>query len=143
MKIWIIFLISIFSIGLISNIDADYASPKEDPSLPEITMQLAVWDSNGNLVTYIEPTLFFIQNLYLTHEFLDTIENRQIITKDEINYELIQLERTDYYSQGLEGQITAYCLYHEDECVLLFSHDGYFIEPGDSLEIAWKFLRTV
>ena len=63
------------------------SAPMEDPSIPELSLQMIVRNSDGVLVTYIEPTNFYLSNMYLIHKFLDEKENKSIITIDGKSYE--------------------------------------------------------
>jgi len=56
-------------------------APSEHPSLPEVSLQLQLRNSEGQLITYIEPTTMYIINIFLIHEFLDTVKNKTIIEK--------------------------------------------------------------
>ena len=48
--------------------------PTSDPSIPEISMQVVVRNSDGQLIAYFEPTLWYISDLPGLHKFLDTKE---------------------------------------------------------------------
>ena len=115
-------------------------APREDPSLYEVSLQLALRNSEGQLVAYVEPNSMFIRNLALTHEFLDTINNKTTITIDGKNYEQIQFQKTGYFSKG--GQKTAYGLVYKGIYVILLMHDAYIAQPGDILTVSWKIIRT-
>ena len=115
-------------------------APSEDPSLPKVSLQLELRNSEGQLVTYIEPTTMYIINIYMVHEFLDT-KNKTIIEKDGKMFELIQYEQTARFSTI--KQIATYAMIYEEMNVLLFRHDGYLTSPGDTLEVSWKIIRTI
>jgi len=97
----IIFTITIFILGF-TLIDNSYGqrkvAPGEDPSLPLVSLQLQLRNSEGQLVTYIQPTELYITNLYLVHEFLDK-KNKTIIEKDGEKFELILYQTTASFSQ--------------------------------------------
>jgi len=116
-------------------------APSEDPSLPEVSLQLQLRNSEGHLVTYLEPTVMYITNLRMVHEFLDTIENKTIIEKNGEIFELIQYDSKAFFSKT--KQIATYGLVYKNTFVLLFRHDGYLTSPGDTLYVSWKITRTI
>jgi len=146
MKILLIFLIFIISLGTFFLVDSNAligpAAPKEDPSLPEISVQVQVRNSDGVLVAYIEPSVFGIRNLDLTHKYLDAQANKKIIVIDGKKYEQINFELKDYFRTG-GMQITTYQLW-QDGIVMLYSrHDGYVADAGDTYTASWQIIRTL
>jgi len=91
-------------------------------------------------VTYIQTDYVYIRSLYLTHEFLDSIDNKTIFVKDGITYERIQWEKTENFKS--QKQITAYGLRYKDMNVLLLMHDSYISQPGDTVTISWDIIRV-
>jgi len=142
MKILIFLLIFVISITLV---DESYAQrqayPQEDPSLYEVSLQLHLRNSEGQLITYIEPTTMYIANIEMVHEFLDTKENKKIIEKDGITLEVIQYEQIFRFSET--KQIATLGMVYKDMFVLTFRHDGYLTAPGDTLDASWKIVRTI
>jgi len=116
-------------------------APREDPSLPVIHLQLVLRNSEGQLVSYVETDFVYIRNLYLTHEFLDSIDNKSTVIRDGKTYEQIQFQKTEYFNSV--GQKTAYQLFYKNMAVLLLMHDAYIASPGDELTISWKIVRTL
>ncbi len=140
MKIQIILIFLLFfGSSLLSNAYAQGA-PHEDPSLPEVSLQLVLRNSDGQLLAYVEPSLTWLRNIWLIHEYLDTVDNRTIITKDGKNYEQIQFGRTE---TGFSGQITTYSLWYKGYPVLTFTHDGYMAQTDDVITASWKIIRTI
>jgi len=115
-------------------------APREDPSLPEIHLQLVLRNSEGQLVSYVETDFVYIRNLYLTHEFLDSVDNKITVIRDGKTYEQIQFQKTEYFRSV--GQITAYQLIYKNIAVLMLMHDAYLVQPGDELTVSWKIVRT-
>jgi len=142
MKILIFLLIFVISITLV---DESYAQgqvyPQEDPSLYEVSLQLHLRNSEGQLITYIEPSTMYIANIEMVHEFLDTKENKKIIEKDGITLEVIQYEQIFRFSET--KQIATLGMVYKDMFVLTFRHDGYLTAPGDTLDASWKIVRTI
>ncbi len=116
-------------------------APSEHPSLLEVSLQLQLRNSEGQLITYIEPTTMYIINIFLVHEFLDTIENKTILEKDGQMFELIQYEKTSRFSEV--GQYASYGMFYEGMFVIMFRHDGYLSSPDDTLDASWKIIRTI
>ena len=117
-------------------------APREDPSLPQINLHIVVRNSEGQLVSYIETDFVYIKNSYLTHTFLDAVDdnNKIIFEEDGITYERFQFKNTEYFSS--QRQITAYALHVEDVPVLLMMHDSYISQPGDSVTTYWDIIRV-
>jgi len=113
----------------------------EEPSLPLVSLQLQLRNSEGQLITYIEPTTMYIVNLSMVHEFLDTIENKTIIEKDGQMFELIQYESLVIFSST--QQIATYAMVYKEKHSLVFRHDGFIALPGDTLDVSWKIIRTI
>jgi len=84
-------------------------APREDPSLPQINLHLVLRNSEGQLVSYIETDFVYIKNLYLTHQYLDAIDDKTTFVEDGITYERFQWEKTEYFTS--QKQLTAYGLY--------------------------------
>ena len=143
MKTQIILCTMMFVIGfgLEDSYGQQELAPQEDPSLPLISLQLQLRDSEGRLITYIEPSTLYIRNVAWVHEYLDTIENKTIIEKDGEFFEQIQYKTKATFSST--QQIATYGMVHRNTHVLLFRHDGYITSPGDTLDISWKIIRTI
>ena len=120
--------------------------PSADPTLDKVSLQLVLRNSDGKLITYVEPTMMSILDIDDTHNYLDSIQNKTIIAKDGENFELIQFQKTDTFATA--QQIGTYQLiYNKTEFyqtpVLLFRHDGYFTHPGDVLTAYWSIIRAI
>ena len=144
MRIQIFLLVFVFIFGF-TLIDNSYGqqdtAPREDPSLPQVSLQLQLRNSEGQLVTYLEPTVMYITNIAMVHEFLDTIEDKKIIEKNGEKFELIQYDSKSFFSTT--KQIASYGMVYKETHVLIFRHDGYIASPGDTLDISWKIIRTI
>jgi len=142
MKILIFLLIFVISITLVGESYAQkQVHPQEDPSLYDVSLQLQLRNSEGKLITHIEPTTMYIANLGMVHEFLDTKENKKIIEKDEETLEVIQYEQIFRFSET--KQIATLGMVYKDTFVLLFRHNAYLTAPGDTLDASWKIIRTI
>jgi len=144
MKIFLVLLVTaiFFVIGEIDESFAEkHSAIQEHPSLPEISLQLQLRNSEGQLVTYLEPTTKYLRNVYLIHQFLDTKENKTIIQKDGKLFEEIQYQQKASFTT--KKQIATYGMVHDGIFVLVFRHDGYLTSPGDTLDVSWKIVRTI
>ncbi len=117
------------------------AAPQEDPSLAEVSLKMQLRNSDGQLITYIEPTTMYITNLYMVHEFLDTKENKKIIEKGGEMFEIIQYEQLFRFSET--KQIATLGMVYKNTFVLSFRLDAFLTAPGDTLDASWKVVRTI
>ena len=140
MKIQLFLLVIVAAFSLVGYSYAQ-VHPQEDPSLYEVSLQLQLRNSEGQLITYIEPTIMYIKNIKLVHEFLDTKENKKIIEKDGETLEVIQYEQTFSFSET--KQIATVGMVYKNIFVLSFRHDAILTAPGDILEASWHIIRTI
>ena len=144
MKVLIFLLIFVIGITLV---DESYGQstpfPHEDPSLVQVSLQLQLRNSEGQLITYIEPsrTSMYIVNINMVHEFLDTKENKKIIEKDGETFEVIKYEQLFRFYEN--KQYATLAMVYKNTEILLFRHDAYLSEPGDTLDAFWKIVRTI
>jgi len=139
----LIFVVGFIFVG-VSYSYADHEkkpSPQEDPSLIDVSLQLQLRNSDGQLITYIEPTTMYIQNIKLVHEFLDTKENKKIIEKENERFQVIEYKQTWVLPQT--KAVTTVSMWYEGDTVLLFRMDGFVTAPGDILYASWKIIRTI
>lgn len=145
MKIPIILLIFVFSFGTFfyanSNAILGPSAPMSHPSLPQVLLQIEVRNSDGVLVSYIEPTVFYLTNTYLIHKHLDGIENKKIITLDGQNYEQFVIESN--FVDRYRGQRASISLWQDGHGVLTSRYDGFLGENGDTQTVTWKITRTI
>ncbi len=118
------------------------SAPREDPSLPEISLQLTLRNSDGMLVAYLEPTNFWLRNVNLIHQFLDVQEKKTIIYIDGKKHEQIEFGFEHYYGTG-GNQISMYVLGWEGNGIINAEMNGYISEVGDTMTATWKIIRTV
>ncbi len=140
MKILILFILVIFLSSTLIGYSYGQA-PREDPSLPQIHLQIVVRDSNGQLVAYVEPTVVYLRNVGWIHEYLDTKENKTLITIEGQIFEQIKYEQS--WTQTRQRQIATMQMTYNGEVPLLFRHDGYIASPGDTIHTSWDIIRTV
>ncbi len=140
MRIQIFLLVLVAVLSLVGN-SYGQGYPQEDPSLHEVSLLLQLRNSDGQLVTYIEPSTLYIRNINMVHEFLDTKENKKIIEKDGEKLESIQYEQTFRFYET--KQIATLGMVYKNDFILLFRHDGFITSPGDTLDAFWKIVRTI
>jgi len=116
---------------------------REHQTLPEVSLQLILRNSDGQLVTYVEPTNMYIINISDTHVFLDQLEDSEktTIVKEGENFEMIKFVETRTFSDS--GHYSSYGLVFGSYVPLLFRHDGYLTHPGDTIVASWKIVRTI
>jgi len=146
MKILLIILIFVMSFGIFfiadSNAFVGTASPREHPSLPYISLQIIVHNSDGMLVTYNEPQIFWLRDVNSIHQFLDEQERKTIIYIDGKKHEQIEFEYKQYF-KNRGYQISMWIVYWEGYGVLNAEINGYITEVGDTMTATWKIIRTV
>jgi len=141
MKFLIISVIVFFSliVGFVNVTQG--ALPRDHPSLEEVSLQYQLRDSEGMLVAYYEPTLMYINDINLVHEYLDTKENKTTILKEGKNFELIEWKESGYISNV--NQYSSYNMNYKKTWVLALRHDGYLSQPGDTYLVSWKVIRPL
>ena len=141
MKFLIISLIILlsFSVSFVGVVQGQ--NIEKYPSLVEISLQIQLRDSDGLLVAYYEPTRIWILDIALVHEYLDTKENKSIISKDGRNFEVITWEQSESY-RGDELE-TAFGFFKDGDIAVIAYSDGYLTEPGDTSSKFWKVVRPV
>jgi len=145
MRILLIFLSFVMFLGIFFFANSDAligpAAPQEDPSLPEIRLQLQLRNSDGMLVAYMEPTTFYLTNVFLIHDFLDAQEDKINIIKDGKSYEQIKFEFKHDSLTGGEQHAT-YLFAWEGFNPLVSRFNGYISDTDDSLTASWKITRV-
>ena len=146
MKILLIILIFIMALGIFSLADSNAfvgtPAPREHPSLPYISLQITVRNSDGMLVTYNEPQVFWLVNIGAIHRFLDEQEKKTIIYIDGKKHEQIEFEYKQYFRNS-GNQLSMWIIWWEDHGILNAEINGYITEVGDTMTATWQIIRTV
>ena len=140
---------TIFSILLFGSIFVGFSygqeqvpPPNTDPTLYDISLQITLRNSDGQLVVYLEPTIKYLPDVPKLHEYLDTKPNKTTISKDGKTFESIKVE----IIVGIfvaSNQVTGYNFFDDDgDGVLAFRHDAYMPKPGDVLTVNLSVIRT-
>ena len=143
MKILILLIIFVLAFGALF-FDDSYAekSLRKHPSLPEIKLQIEYRNSDGVLVAYEEPTVFYLRNIGWIHEYLDNKQqNKSIITINGTEYEKFEFKFEQKLHKG--EQYSQFGIGHREVQVLIGAHLGYLAEKGDTLIASWKIVRTI
>ena len=143
MKILILLIIFVLALGTLLY-DDSYAekSLRKHPSLPEIKLQIEYRNSDGVLIAYEEPTIFYLRNIGWIHEYLDHKEqNKSIITINGTEYEKFEFKFDQKLNKG--EQYSQFGIGHRGVQVLIGAHLGYLAEKGDTLVAYWKIVRTI
>ena len=113
-----------------------------------IFVQSTVRNSNGTLVAYLESSKFTDLNMSEMKSFLDfeaTQGNDPIIIMDEKKYQVIRRGQSQTFS--IDGLVASTMLSDSIDgkptVLARFAHDGYPVEPGDTLKSMWTFVRIV
>lgn len=125
-------------------IPRDRAEIMENP--PDVLLQLILRDSDGNLLAYTETKeIMAFRPLYLM-SYLDDISNKKIIIKDGKQVELIQFEKPEPTVQHRHTTAMYVLMSWVDEenkvlPLLWMNHEAFQVDPGDTLEVYWTFIR--
>ena len=118
------------------------AFPHSDPSLPVISLQLELRNSDKQLILYIEPTTTYIDSVSGLHKYLDSQSDKIITFKDGKRYETVHFNQVFYFGENDNGQITTNSLYYNDNTVLTVRYDGFIPHPGDVLYADWEIVQV-
>lgn len=146
MKIIIIFLLCLFSIGIASSSYAQYTEVGPNTKVPEVLLQLELRDSDGNFLTYIEAEQIIVIYPLELNKFLDNQNNKKFLIKDNKAHEIIQWKgKTETFDK--QHAYSQYNLWNSDQSnlksVLVVRHHSYQSQPGDTLTIYWTIIRSV
>ena len=112
-----------------------------------IFVQTFVYNSEGQLVTYLASDKFTDMNLDALDILLDSeaSENDPIISIDGKNFQIIKRKQTIIYDR--ENVIASTIMAHKANNVLTsvarFAHDGYPIIEGERVDSVWTFIRPL
>ena len=113
-----------------------------------IFVQTTVRNFDGTLVAYLESSKFTDLNKLGLESFLDFEASRgndPIIAIDEQNYQVIRrVQSQSFDSEGLVASTILSDNVNGKSTVLArFTHDGYPVISGDTLDSMWIFIRPV
>ena len=119
-------------------------APVSDTSLPEIILQIEVRNSDGVLVSYIEPSLFYLRNIAMIHDYLDakSEEKKTIVTFNGKKYEQIEW----YFKSKIRDswdQQSGYQLGYKGYGILNARLNGSISQEGDTVTAYWKITRPI
>ena len=148
MKILIIFLFLVGFVGTFfladSHAQVKNLAPLTDTSLPEIVLQIEVRNSDGVLVSYIEPSMFYLRNIFLIHDYLDqkSEDKKTIVTINGKKYEEIEWR---YKTKTMESwnQQSGYQIGHKGFGIISARLNGSISQEGDVVKAYWKITRPI
>jgi len=113
-----------------------------------IFVQATLRNSDGHLIAYLESTEITYFDLQALDQFIDlqiSQENFQRISLDDNNYQMIQSTSLIEFEDKTVSSSTIFYDNVDGEKIALvgFLHDGYFVSPGDKLELIWTFIREM
>ena len=143
MKSLIIIVILVILFGLIGISYLQNTIAQQNEKL-QVLLQLQIRNSEGHLVSYVEGTkIVTIRQIFL-NEYLDEKPNKKIIVKEGKNYELIQWQaRTEKFNRFHVQAMFQLHIQKDGEWVtpLTIIHNGYQVEPGDTITVYWTIMR--
>ena len=143
MKSLIIIVILVILFGLIGISYLQNTIAQQNEKL-QVLLQLQIRNSEGHLVSYVEGTKIIDIQQNLLNEYLDEKPNKKIIVKEGKNYELIQWQaRTEKFNKFHVQAIFQLHIQKDGEWVtpLRIIHNGYQVEPGDTITVYWTIMR--
>lgn len=113
-----------------------------------ILVQTSIRNSHGTLLTYLESTKFS----YIDYNLLDTFLDHEsagggdpVIDMGGVTMQVIRRATTQTFDSY--DVIASTNLYDSDgrqqSLLARFTHDGYPVHPGDTLQSVWTFVRPV
>jgi len=143
MKSLIIIVILVILFGLIGISYLQNTIAQQNEKL-QVLLQLQIRNSEGHLVSHVEGTKIVIIRQNLLNEYLDEKPNKKIIVKEGKNYELIQWQaRTEKFNKFHVQAMFQLYIQKDGEWVtpLTIIHNGYQVEPGDTITVYWTIIR--
>ena len=113
-----------------------------------IFVQTTIRNSDGQLIVYLESSKFTDLNLEAMGPFLDFEASRgndPIVTINGEEYQVIRrVQSKTFDSEDLVAStILSNVQGGKISQIARFAHDGYMVNPGDTLESMWTFVRIV
>ena len=123
---------------------SSHIAPTSHQSIPQIILQIEVRNSDGVLVSYIEPSIFFLRNIFLIHDYLDSKADRTktIVTIDGKKYEQVEWKFKSSILESYDQQ-SGYQLGYQGYGILNARLNGSISNAGDIVTVYWKITRTV
>ncbi len=115
----------------------------EETTNASIFVQIQVRNSDGQLVTYLEPNKIFILDMELLTGVLDTQPVQQTFSRSGQNFELITLDVEKKITIPDVISKTSFGTIVDGKEVRLVSsvHDGYPVIPSDTVTTIWTIIR--
>ena len=118
------------------------AAPRSHSDFQEVLLQIVVHNSDGMLVSYIEPGIFYFRNIELLHDFLDEQEDKKIVTIDGKQHEQIDW-KYKYITRKSGDQQSGYEIGHKGYGILNARLNGSISGEGDIVTAYWRIIRAI
>jgi len=143
MKVIFVLCAFAFVFGLMSTNFAFGQQSSGHPDFAELSLQVVHRNANGDLIGYFESTLAYVQRPLMLHEYLDTLDAKEIIEKDGQTLEvfIIQKGGEGPFTEKYSGQFASYNLFYKGSSTMAIRHDGYYGEPGDTATGTFRIVR--
>ncbi len=112
-----------------------------------ILVQTIVRNSDGVLIAYLESSKFTTLDIPALQSLLDSEAPRgsALVSIDGQSYQVIRRAQEKTFA---DNDVIASTNLHDSidgqrVHIARFSHDGYPVSPGDTLESIWTFVRSV
>jgi len=144
-------LVIIFT-GLLATSAIPVVIAQEEPDdynpTPIIYAQLAIRDSNGSLVAYLEHYLFQIPDLREFNNFIDyaiTVANSTLVDVNGVTHEKLTITEKSIweFEQVRTIDVMTVEVFGEPKTFVQFDHEAYVLMPGDERTMIWTILRPV
>lgn len=111
-----------------------------------IFVQIKVQDSNGNLVSYLEPPKIIITNLAKLNDLLNQnspVFQKSFVTNGDQKFEVIKVNDTVIHTSGtiVSQNMISETNGQRSEVLAVADHDGYPVVKGDKATAYWTIIR--
>ena len=118
----------------------------QTPNALAIFVQIKVEDSNGNLVSYLEPsriTVVDIQKLNLLLDQNSPVFTKSFVTNGDQKFEVIKVSDVVVHPSGtiVSQNMISSTNGQRSEVLTIAEHDGYPVVKGDKVTAYWTIIR--
>jgi hypothetical protein len=119
-------------------------APTTHESIREIILQIQVRNSDGALVSYTEPSIFYLRNIFMIHDYLDSKsdDRKSVVTIDGKKYEQIEWKFQSVVQDSYDQQ-SGYQLGYQGYGILNARLNGAISNAGDTVSVYWKITRQM
>ena len=140
------FILIISVLGLVVDVPLTFAQSEPTKTNPYVLAQLVLRNPDGNLVGYIETDKVLTSNSVLLNKYLDGLPDKKIISMHDKNFQMIQFQWNHEifsvnHAMGVYSLIPYIGGSYQD--VLELKHDGYQVQPGESIQVYYTVIRPL